>query len=145
MALVPTLAAWPPALTGEPEILGYLTDVNKIGYSRDVGRSFTLGGNVYYMFGDTFCKNKSGKFVGLIDNTVSKVVDESKPLESSYLDIREDGIVEPLLQLNDEEKELQKTCPEQRVTLWSFGGVVEISPFDGLMWSVSMRFDATVK
>ena len=134
--MAPTPAIWPPALTAEPDIQGYLTDINQIGYSRDIGRSFTLGGNLYYVFGDTFCKNKSGVFVGLRDNTASMVIDKSKPAESSYLDIREDGMVEPLVPLNDEEKELQKNHPEQRVTLWCFGGVVEIDPGIGLLWSI---------
>ena len=132
--MTPTPAQWPPVLTTEPEILGYLADLNRIGYSRDIGRSFTLGGNIYYMHGDTFCKNKDGEFVGIVDNTTSLVIDKRKPLESSYLTIREDGMVEPLLHLNDEEKELQKIDPGKRVTLWSFGGVVEIKPQVGLMW-----------
>ena len=130
----PTPAKWPPVLTKSPEVLGYLKDVNQIGYSRDIGRSFTLSGNVYHMYGDTFCKNKDGKFVGVVCNTISKVVDNARPLESSYLEINNDGVVQPLLQLNQAEKDLQKNNPDQRVVLWSFGGVVEIESGVGLMW-----------
>ncbi|KAL9127533.1 MAG: hypothetical protein Q9217_003601 [Psora testacea] len=114
----------------EPEIMGYLTDINQIGYSRDIGRSFRLGGSVYFIFGDTFCKNSAGEFVGLVSNTVSMVMDEIKPLESSYLCIKEDGMVEPLIPLNEEEIKLQKEHPEQRVTLWNFSGVVETARYE---------------
>ena len=119
----------------DPEILGYLTDINGIGYSRDIGRSFTLGGNAYHIFGDTFCKDSTGEFVGLVSNSVSMVVDKNKPLESSYLCIKDNGMVEPLLPLNEKEIKLQKEHPEQRVTLWCFSGVVEVIPGIGLMWS----------
>ncbi|KAL9102345.1 MAG: hypothetical protein Q9163_002495 [Psora crenata] len=122
-----------PTVT-EPEILGYLTDVNQIGYSRDIGRSFTLGGRIYHIFGDTFCKNSGGEFVGLVSNTASMVMDKTKPLESSYLCIEENGMVEPLLPLIDEEIRLQQEQPKQRVTLWNFSGVVEVFPGVGLMY-----------
>ena len=121
----------------EPEILGYLTDINKIKYSRDIGRSFTLGGNVYYIFGDTFCYDCNGDFVGLPSNTVSMITDKAKPLESSYLCIEDSGLVEPLIPLNEEETQLAKDHPGRRITLWAFGGVVEISPGVGLIWSTS--------
>ncbi|KAG8533746.1 uncharacterized protein KY384_001487 [Bacidia gigantensis] len=129
-----TQACWPPTLTTDPEILGYLTDINKINYSRDIGRSFHLGGNIYHQYGDTFCKNSKGDFVGVVCCTTSKVVDQSKPLQSSYLAIDSNGLVMPLLSLNDEEIAYQKNNPGNRPTLWAFGGVVEVGNGIGLLW-----------
>lgn len=127
-------ACWPPKLTAEPTIQGYLTDANQRSYSRDLGRSFSLGGNHYYLFADTFCKNGSGTFVGISSNTASFIRDLTRPLESSYLAIDEQGLVEPLLQLTEKEKQYQVENKGHRYVLWPFSGVVEIKNGVGLAW-----------
>lgn len=129
-----TPACWPPVLTTEPQVLGYLTDINRRRYSRDVGRSFSLGGKIYHNFGDTFCYNAAGSYVGLQHNTASMILDRYKPTESSYQAIREDGLVEPLLRLTREEEQLQVDNPSQRVVLWAFGSVLEVTYGVGVIW-----------
>lgn len=79
---------YPPI--AEVEVLGYVRDRNGIGYSRDIGRSSIFGGRCYYVFGDTFCKNERGEFVGISSNTVALMPDRTSPLETEYLDIQDD-------------------------------------------------------
>ena len=126
------VAVYPPVVEST-EILGYIKDTNGISYSRDIGRSSHIGGRVYYTFGDTFCKDKSGKFVGLQNNTAAIVVDRTKPLESTYLSIQEDGTVDALVPLTEAEILLTHN-KDKRVTLWAFGGIVETSPGTGWTW-----------
>ena len=117
-------AAYPPKVA-DLEVLGYVTDANGIGYSRDIGRSFTLSGKNFYIFGDTFCKNAAGDFVGISNNTVALVPEDKKPCESRYLALNDDDTVNCFVPLTLEEKILQKNGVG-RVTLWGFGGVVEL-------------------
>lgn len=125
-------ATYPPAVNAN--IIGYVVDKNCKGYSRDIGRSFELAGKHYYLFGDTFCKNSAGDYVGLRDNTAAMVLDSKKPLETAYQSIAEDGMVDGLVPLNAEELALQKKHEGLRVTLWGFGGVVEVWKGTGLHW-----------
>lgn len=123
-------AAHPPLATFE--ILGYVKDENGEGYSRDIGRSFELGGKLYYLFGDTFCK-KNGEYVGLQNNTCAIIPDIEQPLQSKYLDIKDNGIVQPLVPFNDKERNMIDSDDDcERITLWGFGGVCEISHGVGL-------------
>ncbi|KAA6416020.1 MAG: hypothetical protein FRX48_00739 [Lasallia pustulata] len=131
-------ATYPPVLESV-EILGYVTDRNGIGYSRDIGRSSTFAGRCYYVFGDTFCKDKDGDFVGLQSNTAAIVKSPAEPLNSEYLSIQKDGLVDALIPLIGEEHRFYKDPrfwkdPEWRVTLWPFGGIVETSPGLGWIW-----------
>lgn len=128
------VARWPPELTAKPAIQGYLTDTNHRSYSRDIGRSFSLGGNLYYLFGDTFCKDDAGCFVGLVSNSYSLIRDPSRPLESSYWSIDETNLVEPLLNLTDEETQFAESNGGLRYVLWPFSGVVDIGDGTGLAW-----------
>lgn len=125
-------ASYPPMVETHPVPFGYVQDRNRIGYSRDIGRSSMFAGHYYYLFGDTFCKDRNGYFVGLTSNTVAIMPDKTYPLETQYLSIKPDGIVEPLLKLTDDEKALQNG--DLRIGLWPFGGIVETTPEVGWMW-----------
>jgi hypothetical protein len=122
------IACYPPRLENI-EILGYVDDASNIGYSRDIGRSAILKGRVYYMFGDTFCKNKKGEFIGVQSTTSALVPDKSQPLSSTYLTWQEDGLVDNFVPLTEAEHRLEKIVwndkTRPRVTLWAFGGMVE--------------------
>ena len=124
-------ACYPP-MVESMEILGYIKDVNGIGYSRDIGRSSVLGGHSYYIFGDTFCKDRKDHFVGLACNTVAVVPDKQQPLITTYLDIQENGMVDALIPLNDSERCLEEQ--DVRVILWTFGGIAETRPALGWSW-----------
>ena len=125
-------AAYPPTVESN-KILGYVEEVNGIFHSRDIGRSFELFGNVYLKFGDTFCNNSNGEFVGLANNTVAIIEDTSQPLKSQYLEVEENGFIEPFIQLTYEEQKFEEK-KEGRVVLWAFGGVVEMEDGTGRLW-----------
>ncbi|KAF6220757.1 hypothetical protein HO133_003191 [Letharia lupina] len=121
-------AAYPPKVK-HTEILGYVEEVNGIFHSRDIGRGFELFGNVYLEFGDTFCNDSNGEFVGLANNTVAIIEDTNQPLKSKYLEVEENGFIKPFIPLTFEEQQL-----EGRVVLWAFGGVVEMKDGTGRLW-----------
>ena len=125
-------AAYPPTVV-KVIILGYVKEVSGIFHSRDIARGFELFGNVYLKFGDTFCDNSNGEFVGLANNTVAVVPDTTQPLKSKYLDVEENGFIKPFIQLTSEEQQLEEK-KEGRVVLWAFGGVVEMSDGSGRVW-----------
>lgn len=114
--------------------MGYVVDQNGCNYSRDIGRSFILGSRTYYIFGDTFCKTADGNYVGLQNNTASLVLDPGSPLETRYLSINDSGLVNPLVPLSQEERQIEQDNIGSCVKLWGFGGVVEISDGVGLLW-----------
>ncbi|KAL8826685.1 MAG: hypothetical protein Q9191_003648 [Dirinaria sp. TL-2023a] len=129
-------AVYPPELESVDD-LGYVSDTNKRGYSRDIGRSVIIGGRYYYIYGDTFCKDENGVFRG-IQSTSYAITSKDEPLKSHYLKIDPDGMVEPLIPLDREEQDIQATkLPRReifRVKLWCFGGIVETSPGVGWLW-----------
>ena len=125
--------AYPPVVESV-EIIGYIKDQNGIGYSRDIGRSFQLAGKTYYIFGDTFCKNKDGDFVGISNNTVARVDDIANFAVSRYQKIDEIGKVDTFLKLTDEETAFELQNKGKRVMLWAFGGAVELQPGVGRVW-----------
>lgn len=125
-------AAYPPKVENI-DSLGYVEEVNGIFHSRDIGRSFELFGKVYLKFGDTFCNNSNGTFVGLANNTVALIEDPNQPLKSKYLEVEEHGFIKPFLQLTAEEKQLEEQ-KMGRVVLWAFGGVVEMKDGTGRLW-----------
>ena len=139
MANVQPSAAYPPKVETS-EILGYVEETNGIFHSRDIGRSFTLAGSTYLVFGDTFCNNANSEFVGLASNTIA-VVDQDgerdrdgQPLKSRYMEIDEEtGLVKPFIPLTAEEKKMEDE-KRGRVTLWAFGGVVELDDGSGRLW-----------
>jgi hypothetical protein len=134
----PARACYPP-IAESAEILGYIQDVNGIGYSRDIGRSSTLGGHLYYVFGDTFCKNEEGEFVGITSNTVAIVPNRQMPVATAYMDIDEHGMVNALVPLSDSERHLEEQGV--RVILWAFGGIAETRPGLGWTWYQVAEFD----
>lgn len=125
-------ASYPPTAERHPVPIGYVQDHNRVGYSRDIGRSSLFAGYWYYVFGDTFCKNRQGDFVGMTSNTVAIIPNTAEPLETQYLDIKPDGIVQPLIPLNEAETLLE--LGGVRVVLWAFGGIVETVPEVGWIW-----------
>ena len=125
-------AAYPPKVK-QMNTLGYVEEDNGIFHSRDIGRSFELFGKVYLKFGDTFCFNISGDFVGLADNTVAIIEDTDQPLTSKYLEAETDGYIKPFIQLTSEEVQLEENR-QDRVVLWAFGGVVEMQDGTGRLW-----------
>ena len=125
-------AAYPPKVE-HMEILGYVEEANGIFNSRDIGRSFKLFGQVFLIFGDTFCNNSKGESVGLANNTVAIIKDIGEPLKSKYLDVGENGIIEPFIGLFPVEQQLEDD-EMGRVVLWAFGGVVEMEDGTGRLW-----------
>ena len=125
-------AAYPPKVE-QMQDLGYVGEATGIFHSRDIGRSFQLFGKVYYSFGDTFCSDSEGNLIDIESNTVAVVSDIGKPLESKYLQIGENGLIKPLLELTPEEQQVGKDG-KGRVVLWPFGGVIEMADGTGRLW-----------
>ena len=90
------------------EVIDYIQDRNGLGYSRDIGRSFSLNGNNFYIFGDTFCKNPAGDFIGISNNTAAILPDKEKFCHSRYLEFNDDDTVKTFVPLTAEEKKLQR-------------------------------------
>lgn len=113
-------------------MLGYVEDFNRVKYSRDIGRSCKFGDDYYYMFGDTFCRDRRNDFVGVTSNTLAKVLDVKFPIDAEYIRIEPDGMVEAFLPLTEDELLLQNSGV--RVVLWSSGGIVESAAEVGWVW-----------
>ena len=130
------LASFPPVVKST-ELMGYVKDASNIGYSRDIGRSSMLKGQWYYMFGDSFIKNRSGEFIGVQSTTAAVVPNCDCPLESTYLNVLENEMVDAFIPLTKNEHALESVTWEDsskpRVTLWAFGGMVEILN-NGWVW-----------
>lgn len=126
-------AAFPPAVN-EAKIEGYLHEMSNIEHSRDIGRPFDLQGDHYVVFGDTFCKNKAGDFVGVANNTVAHVPLPAYPCLTNYLEYEENEMVKLFVPLTEDEKEFEKQPGGGRVCLWMFGGVVEMEDGTGRVW-----------
>ena len=128
----PKQAVYPPKVKLTP--INYVSDTNQEEYSRDIGRSFELGDKIFYIFGDTFCK-KNGDYVGFENNTAAFVPLRHFPLKSSYLQIKDDGVVEPLVPYSEEEvEEMAQDKTIKRMTFWGFGGVAQMYEDVGLHW-----------
>lgn len=98
-----TRIVWPPKIF-QNTALGYLYDSKSRStflslitdtantllatgnwYPRDIGRSTALSnGMILYQFGDTFCHNQTGGFLGVADNTCSVVKARDNPTLSAY-------------------------------------------------------------
>ena len=111
--------------------LGYVDTPGRPYYSRDIGRSFTLGGRIYYIYGDTFCND-----AGISSNTYQVIPDHTKPRDAYYLSVDATGLVHPLIEVNEDEVRFLKSPgnEKKRIAFWCFGGVVEISPGVGWTW-----------
>lgn len=112
-------------------LLGYVDTPGRPFYSRDIGRSFSLDGHIYLMYGDTFCND-----AGISSNTYQIVPDRSRPRDAYYLSHDTNGYVYPLIKLDGEEL-CYLNKPEnvgKRIAFWCFGGVVEITNGVGWIW-----------
>ncbi|KAL1599918.1 hypothetical protein SLS60_007723 [Paraconiothyrium brasiliense] len=98
-----TRLAWPPKFACPPRLLGEVKDVSGRQYPRDLGRSVELGGHMYYIFGDTFCFNDNGDFVGVTNNSIALIPDMSNPTKSKYM--HPDPKVPEFVPYTHEEKE----------------------------------------
>ncbi|KAL2072528.1 hypothetical protein VTL71DRAFT_11871 [Oculimacula yallundae] len=113
--------AWPPIIIeGVP--MGAHRDTVGDGnwYSRDIGRSTMLSnGDVLFQFGDTFTHDKAGRFMGLVENTVSVSTKPSNPTRSSYKQNNEPGDIVAFIGASPSEV-------RQHGKIWSFSGIVEV-------------------
>ena len=128
----PLKASYPPKVV-HSQVLGNVLDEVKPHDSRDIGRSTHLSGYLYYFFGDTFCKNADGEFVGVSGNNFALICNTEKPLESTYLSVAKSGMVEELVKLSNAEKE-EQTKGGFTYKFWPFSGMVETRPGVGWMW-----------
>lgn len=106
---------------------------------RDGGLSIQLGGNTYYIFGDTFCFDNKKSFVGLTNNTIAQCPNTRKPLESRFLyqNHGKPGLVREFFPYTEKEKAFNDAHlkkERRRVCLWSFGGLIEDTPECGKGW-----------
>ena len=125
-------AIFPPVLENM-EVLGYIKDKNGICYPRDIGRSASFHDEVYFIFGDTVCKDAAGNSVGITSNTIAYVDDRANFLESEYVEISENGMVKAFVPLDEAETLLEKEDPDARVVFRMFGGAVDIRAI-GVVW-----------
>lgn len=119
--------AWPPKLTCPPHLLGEVKDISGRQYPRDIGRSIELGGHIYYVFGDTFCFDDGGEFLGVTNNSIALVPDPNHPTRSQYL--QPDAKVPEFVPHLSEEREFcqkgENLRDNRRIVTWSFGGIIE--------------------
>ena len=125
-------AIYPPILENM-EVVGYVKDKNGIFYPRDIGRSTTIHDEVYYIFGDTICKDAAGNSVGATSNTIAYVEDRAKFLESEYGEICDNGIVKAFVPLDEQEILFEKENQGARIVFRMFGGAVDVGP-GGVVW-----------
>ena len=125
-------AIYPPVLENM-EVLGYIKDKNDIDYSRDIGCSTSIHDEVYFIFGDTVCKDSARKFVDTTSNTIAYVEDRSNFLESKYREISDDGKVKAFVLLNEKESRFEEENENARIVFRMFGGTVDIGVL-GVVW-----------
>ena len=125
-------ALYPPILENM-EILGYIKDKNGISYPRTIGRSTCIHNEVYYIFGDTVCKDASGNYVGTTSNTIAYVDDRGKCLDSEYREILDNGKVKAFIPLDEQEILFEKEHPGARIVFRMFGGAADIGIFS-VVW-----------
>ena len=93
-----------------------------------------IGGNTYYTFGDTFCFDDHGEFVGGTNNTVAFVPHPRKqPHICQYLE-QQPHVSQYVPHTPGEAKweaEPEHKKANDRVTCWPFGGIIEVSPGQG--------------
>ncbi|EFQ99774.1 hypothetical protein MGYG_02787 [Nannizzia gypsea CBS 118893] len=114
--------------------LGELNDEMKPIYPRGNGRSFTIRGNVYHVFGTTIWKDAKGQIVGEVANSLALVSDpELNPIANVAVSVNR-GMA-PFLPLTETERELEKdqNC---KVVLEMPGGLCKPDPdaIGGYMW-----------
>ncbi|OAG05378.1 uncharacterized protein CC84DRAFT_1163936 [Paraphaeosphaeria sporulosa] len=125
--------AWPPRLTCAPRVLGEVKDESGRHYPRDLGRSVELGGHHYYIFGDTFCFNNEGDFVGVTNNSIALIPDLNAPTKSRYYS--PEAKVPEFVRHTAEERRFcerpENIKDNRRLVTWSFGGIIKIPGSEG--------------
>lgn len=103
---------------------------NGRAYDRDIGRSTTFNNKDYYIFGDTFCHDADGKFVGLSCNTLARIPRRHEPTECSYELVEDDGFVPEFIPFRKDENMFNEKGQrdQQRIALWCFSTIIEDSP-----------------
>lgn len=85
------------------------------------------------MFGDTFCFDDAGEFVGVTNNTISLVPNILDPTKSQFQTPH--AKVPEFVPFTNEESEFceKLACKEEnrRIVNWAFGGVIEIPGSNG--------------
>lgn len=92
-----------------------------------------MNGRVFFQFGDTFCKDQKGDFVGITSHTCSRLCLLEHPELSEYTKITPLGMVESFIPLTQAEKTFEENNAG-RMTMWSFGGIAEDAPMAGRGW-----------
>jgi hypothetical protein len=125
--------AWPPKFAYPPYLLVEVKDASGRQYPRDLGRSVELGGHVYYIFGDTFCFNEDGSFVGVTNNSIALIPDLRDPIKSKYC--HQHAKVPEFVPYTAEEKNFcerpENVKDNRRIVTWSFGGIINITSSEG--------------
>lgn len=123
---------WPPKVNSI-EILGEIKDTNGRNIPRDFGRSISLGGELFYVFADTFCFDDDKHFVGVSSSTCAHIGDKCSPTLCSYWS--SEPLVPEFIPFTPEDKEYNKRKKKEgtpcRVANWAFGGVIEHPPGSG--------------
>lgn len=88
------------------------------------------------MFGDTFCYDDRGGFVGVTHNTIARIPDEAHPERSEYLNT--DPRVPDFIPYFPAEKKFTD-APEnrqehRRIVNWNFSNIIEDEPGSGTGW-----------
>lgn len=131
-------ALYPP-LFENMTLFGYIEDKNGIHYSRNLGRSVSIHDEVYYIFGDTICKDAAGNYVGFTSNTIAYVDNRAEFLKSEYKEIFIDGMVKDFVPLNEAEMSFEKDYPGSRVVFSMFGGAVDIGVVGVVLFHASIE------
>lgn len=133
-------AIYPPLL-GNMEFFGYIKDKNDIYYPRNIGRSVSIHDEVYFIFGNTVCKDVAGNRIGTTSNTIAYVDDRTKFLESEYKEIFDNGMVKDFVPLNQEEIFIQENFPGgARVVFGVFGGAIDIGEVGVVLYQASIEY-----
>jgi hypothetical protein len=82
---------------------------------------------VLYQFGDTFCHNQDGDYLGLASNTAALVLDTQNPTFSKYRGSKEQQIPDFIKLFEDEQLPNTKDIVYK---IWSFSGTVEYKTED---------------
>ncbi|KAK9459829.1 uncharacterized protein V1516DRAFT_686583 [Lipomyces oligophaga] len=123
------------------EFLGTLHDDNGHKYTRDIGCSSVFGGQVIWLFGDTFPLNSKGQMIGLLTSTAA-IGNIREPTRSKYWNCRENGHPQQFIPFTNEEDSFNKTHSsggKERFYLWSFSSIVEIDPGKGWLFFTKGR------
>ncbi|GBF64650.1 hypothetical protein TMEN_7366 [Trichophyton mentagrophytes] len=114
--------------------LGELNDEMKPIYPQGNGRSFTIRGNVYHIFGKTIWKDAKGEIVGEAANSLALVSDPKvNPVANVAMPVNR-GMA-PFLPLTKNEEELEK-AQNHKVVLGMPGGFCKPEPdaIGGYIW-----------